>query len=211
MNVNPDILKNLAKSLSSLLSQSQPSQTDQVEGDTDPDINSVLTLLLQVVTLLSNQVKSVGTGGGAQVNEAGASDRLHVDELDECRQRNFKGNLIITSQALPEKNKVCLLKTDQQLQEDGQSFTQHIIDLVKKKFDVTLPEPDIQACHRLPHNAVLLRIWNRKPGSAWSQLIEGIKLGKNTTINVFFKFSTYKKTFKLIIQNEAKEKVRGDF
>ena len=91
-----------------------------------------------------------------------------------------------------------LLKSDQQLQEDGQNLTQHIIELVKKKFKVTLPEPDIQACHRLPHNAVILRIWNRKPGSAWSQIIDGIKSGENTDINVFFNFQPTKRRSNLL-------------
>ena len=81
------------------------------------DLNSVFALLSQVVTLLSDHVKSVGTGAGPQAKEAGESagvsaGRLHVVELDECRQCNFKGNLIINSRAFPERNTVSLPKTN---------------------------------------------------------------------------------------------------
>ena len=106
-------------------------------------------------------------------------ERVHIDELDECRQRSFKGNLIFTSQALPAKSKVCMIKSDEQLAEDKQNITQHVIDLVKNKFEVTLDPGDIQACHRLPHNAIILKIWNRKSESTWSQIIQKIKTGFN--------------------------------
>ena len=197
VNVNPDIVKTIASSLASLLNQFNPPQPVNHDPD-QADLSSVLHLLLQLVMIITKQVKSVETDVGVRSKEGegcggDAAERVHVDELDECRQRTLKGNLIITSQALPAKNKVCLLKTEQQLQQEGKSLTDHIIDLVKEKFNVDLPPEDIQVCHRLPSNAVLLRIWNRKSGSAWGQMLDGIKTGFNIGINVFFNFQLTKR------------------
>ena len=35
---------------------------------------------------------------------------------------------------------------------------------------------------------MIIRIWNRKLDSAWSQIVEGIKTGKNLGFNVFLNF-----------------------
>lgn len=38
----------------------------------------------------------------------------------------------------------------------------------------------------LPHNkSVLISVWNRKEGSAWSRINEGIKSGVNPDLNVY--------------------------
>ena len=191
MIVDKDMLDTLSKSLNNLLKSDK-----QVEVDPN-DLSSIVNMVVQAVKVITEHVET-GCSQAKEVTE-GAKDsieREYVDELDECRQRSFKGNLIITSHAL--NGKVSLIKSDQQLDEEKKDITDHVVDLVKEKFNVTLDPKDIQACHRLPKNAIILKIWNRKAGSAWSQIIEGIKTGKNIGVNVFFNFQLTKRRSKLL-------------
>ena len=94
----------------------------------------------------------------------------------------------MSSLADNKKGKVCLIKTDEQLSQEKLSLTNHVIQLVKSKYDITLPPNDIQACHRLPNKSVILRLWNRKEDSAWSKIVDGIKKGTNLEYNVYFNF-----------------------
>ena len=42
-----------------------------------------------------------------------------------------------------------------------------------KKNNVVIPIADLQACHRLKkNNNIILKIWNRAPGSAWWSFID---------------------------------------
>ena len=91
-------------------------------------LNSVLNLVLQAVSLLTergetdDQTRDVTDSAKVateQVKEANA--RVQLDELDECRQRSFKGNLIVTSLAFPPKGRVCLIKSDEQLKQDNKA------------------------------------------------------------------------------------------
>ena len=91
-----------------------------------------------------------------------------------------------------------LIKNDKQLAEDKQDITAHVIELVKEKFNVTLEAKDILACHQLPKDAIILKIWNRKAGSAWRQIVDGIKTGKNMGFNIFFNFQLTKRRSKLL-------------
>ena len=56
------------------------------------------------------------------------------DELDECRQRSMKGNLILTSPSIPASNKVSLIKTDDKLREDEESLSHHALGFIQKKY-----------------------------------------------------------------------------
>ena len=211
-SVNKTVIEELMKSLSNLLVQIQSSSNlAEKHANVDPaDIPGVLTLVLQTVTVLTDHIKSLGsvpqtggTGGGAADGEKA---RIQEDELDECRQRALKGNLIVSSLAIPGRNKVSLLKTEQQLSQDKQTITEHIIELVKEKLDVPLSPEDIQACHRLPNNSVLLRIWNRKEGSSWSRIVDGIKSGKNSEMNVFFNFHLTRRRSSILYQMRQMKK-----
>ena len=202
LSINKTIVEDLKKAISKLLQNSSaPSSVIQQEEVDSTDISGVFTLLLQAITTLtihaSNTPAPLDTSSEdkkAQEN----SQRVQVDELDECRQRSMKGNLIVTSPSLPGKSKVTLIKTDTQLSEESLSLTNHMISLVKTKLAVDLPPEDIQACHRLSNGSVLLCIWNRKIGSAWSQMVDRIKMGKNSDINIYFNFQLTKKRSNLL-------------
>ena len=107
------------------------------------------------------------------------------DELDDSRQQSLRGNFVITSKAIGDK--VCLIKNDDQLT-GGETLLGHVTSLVQSKLGVDLPEGDVSSCQRLQNGSVVLRVWNRKLGSAYEKMVEAIKSGKNNDINVFFNF-----------------------
>ena len=97
----------------------------------------------------------------------------------------MRGNFVITSKAIGDK--VCLIKNDDQLT-GGETLLGHVTSLVQSKLGVDLPEGDVSSCQRLLNGSVVLRVWNRKLGSAYEKMVEAIKSGKNNDINVFFNF-----------------------
>ena len=202
--VTQDTLDLLNKALENLTGQStdQSKETPRGRGgagrasqQVDPsNITQVLTHLVKAVSVLTEQMSSMkeahvaqpAGGDGPEVQNLRETVRVQGDEVDECRQRGLKGNLILTSPT--NNNKINLIKSDQQLQEEKLTLTNHILALVKQKFDVVIPLQDLQALHRLPNGNVILRLWNRTPGSAWSKIVDGIKSGKNMGMNFFANF-----------------------
>ena len=113
--------------------------------------------------------------------------RWQGDEIDEIRQRGFKGNVIVFAYQIKLKEKrrlPCNLKL----------------------YDVTIPESDIQACHPLPNKSVLLKIWNRKEGSAWENLVRKIKSPENSSYNVCFNFQLTNKRSNLLYECQMLKK-----
>ena len=166
------------------------------DATVDPsDLNSILHHLLSAVNDLTRSVQmsrrqcqDLIKTHKEVVPALEARMRVTEDEMDECRQRSLKGNFIITSVANDARQKVSLLKTDEQLREDGESLTDHVLDLAKRKYDVTINDNEIQACHRLPNNRVILRLWKTSHGSSWHRLVDKIKSGVNSGFNVYFNF-----------------------
>jgi len=226
-SVDKSLLDSLMVTLSSLLSSLSDDEEDEdqiLEPPKDErDINGILNALLKVIQqygaelkTLQNQVKNTNTS----VLEKRI--RVQDDELDENRQRSLKGNLIISSLSYTNQPKPCLIKNDDQLKEEDLSLTNHIISIVKEKYDVILPPEDIQACHRLPtklkngqsaNMAVVLRVWNRKEGSAWSQICDKIKSGVNIELNVYLNFQLTRQRSSLLhaVRQLKKEKKVSKF
>jgi len=71
---------------------------------------------------------------------------------------------------------------------------------VKDKYGVNLPADDITACHHLPKGGVVLRIHNRKEGSAWEKMIQKMKEGAGQEFNVFFNFQLTKRRSNLLYE-----------
>ena len=131
------------------------------------------------------------------------NDRLREveDELDEVKQRSMKGNLILTSPSNAQFNTTTLIKSDAELHASNNSFVGHIVELIRQKYGVTVPEHDIQACHRLPNGSIIIRIWNRRPGSAWDALLTAIKTGAgNRSLNVYLNFHLTHRRNKLMYE-----------
>ena len=210
--VDPNILDSLFDLLTALRPNTGDSSQTTGNGEekvgamsSEPvdntDLSAVLNHILQAVKVLTvevSEIKQQGVGqeggdGGAATRELGKQVREQGDELDECRQRSMKGNFILSSPTIPSKNVVTVMKTDDQLREDGETLVDHVRGLVKTKYDVVLPESDVQACHRLPNGTIILRLWNRRPGSAWSRMIDAIKSGLNKGYNLFANFHLTRK------------------
>ena len=158
------------------------------------DIDSVLNHILKVVRMLTENITTL-KAEVAGLEEAGGMSpqmeervRIQEDEVDECRQRGLKGNLILSSPTNWANNKATVIKTDDQLKQDNETLTSHILGLVNTKYEVNVPVGDVQALHRLPNGTVILRIWNRRPGSAWDRLLHAIKTGKNAGFHFFANF-----------------------
>ena len=165
----------------------------------DPtDISELITNLFKALTDITTAVVELkehhnGDDDSGSVKELQKQVRIQEDEIDECRQRSMKGNFILTSPDIPASSKKNVIKSDEQLRGDGGSLTSHILQLVKEKYDVAVPENDIQALHRLPNGTVILRLWNRRPGSAWTKIVDGIKSGMNKHINFYANFHLTRK------------------
>ena len=161
------------------------------------DINTVLQALLDVFLAQVEDTRNLRLE--QQKKHADLENRIRAqgDQLDEIQQRGLKGNIILSS---PNNDgKACLIKTPQCLDEENSSVLDHALDLVKKKYGVVLPATDVQACHHLPSwtkgkkgqpefKSVLIRVWNRVPGSAWCQLVDRIMQGGDRGTNIYANF-----------------------
>ena len=118
------------------------------------------------------------------------------------RQRGLKGNIIISSPESQNKKSLFAFKkvTDHVT---GAVRVENDIELccrlIHLKTGVSVPLQDITACHPLSKKvgstSYVLRISNRKPGSAWDILAAGLLTGRNkftkanfTDDNVFINF-----------------------
>jgi hypothetical protein len=223
-NVDQNLLDTLIQSLLLLKSSGENSPgSDSVTSDTETrktrgkrnlleppdntDLNSVLSHLLSAVQTLPERVSEIQSklGDCNQMKQLFSEDiRSHSDEIDELRQRQLKGNLIISSS--PNGSKACLIKTDEKLLEENQSLTDHVLTLIETKFEVKVPIPDVQALHRLQNGNILLKLWNRCPGSAWWKIAEGIKKGKNKNVNLYANFQLTRKRSALLYHLREKKR-----
>jgi hypothetical protein len=162
-------------------------------------LKSIVVLLAEMVITMVNQQGAVVDADsvkelkgqvdqrGLEVHELSQIVTQQRDEVDDIRQRGMKGNLLISSSNTGPKKS--LIKNDEELKNDGLTLHGHILDLIKDKFQVVIPKSDVQACHRLKgDNRVILRIWNRAPGSAWAKICNAIFSGVGATINLYANF-----------------------
>ena len=105
-------------------------------------------------------------------------------------------------------NKKSIIKTLKALDIENTSVTDHVVEIIKKKFDIEVPKHDIQACHHLPNRqnpdqpkAILIRFLNRKPGSAWNHLVNKILSGGgDKNVNLFLNFQLTLRRNNLLFQ-----------
>ena len=125
---------------------------------------------------------------------------------DEIQQRTMKGNLIVSSPNTQGKDS---LMVKRERKENGrvvglEDETEMIVRLIRDKTGVNVPLCDITACHAInkqgANSSYVVRIHNRKPGSAWEVLAAGLMTGKNfktgdyfTGANVFLNFQLTKR------------------
>ena len=78
--------------------------------------------------------------------------------------------------------------------------------LIKTKYNVVVPENDIQACHYLPNNTILVRFWNRKEGSPWDHLTTEIKKGGKKEVGLYANFQLTNKRNSLMYHLRSMKK-----
>ena len=211
-NVDKQLLDTLIRSLHALRGSNDDGQNaesgEEQHFQLDPtDLNSILHHILTAVNDISESVHATrrechdfAESQSKRVEHLEKRVRISEDEQDECRQRSLKGNFIVSSVADNAKGKVSLIKSDDQLRDDGESLTQHIIELAERKYDVRIDSGEIQACHRLPNNQVVLRLWKRTPDSSWQRLAARIKSGTNQGYNVYFNFQLTRRRINLVYE-----------
>ena len=106
------------------------------------------------------------------------------EEVDEARQRNMKGNLLISS---PNKDAGSLLvRKKVRDQHSGviktESEVEMCVRVVLEKTGVAIPITDISACHALNNRGAdstyIIRVTNMRPGSAWESLASCLLTGR---------------------------------
>ena len=122
-------------------------------------------------------------------------------KVDEARQREMKGTLIVSS---PDRENFPTLAglQNRQSEELGSTGKETVMDMVLRmvyeKTLVRIPKEDVSACHKIgkkENYSYVLRVWNRKPYSAWDLLTTGMRTGWNveedqrfSNANVFINF-----------------------
>ena len=202
--VNKVTVATLCDSLNQLkisLGQTSDQQQNLDIGE-QVDIREVISNLIAAVQAITSNVNKIKSTQEEQETKI----RWQGDEIDEIRQRGFMGNVIVSSLPNQTQGKISLIKTDEELRREKITMQSHIISLVQEKYDITIPESDIQACHRFPNKSVLLKIWNRKEGSAWENLVRKIKSPENSSFNVYFNFQLTNKRSNLLYECQMLKK-----
>ena len=175
-----------------------------VDAKIDPtDLNSVLSLIVQAITVLVDQ-QDILREHKERIDDLEKQSRAQGDLLDELQQRSMKGNIIISGDA--GKNKPSLIKPQEQLKQEKVTSTTYACQLIKTKYNVVVPENDIQACHYLPNNTILVRFWNCKEGTAWDHLRTEIKKGGKKEIGLYANFQLTNKRNSLMYHLRSMKK-----
>ena len=116
-------------------------------------------------------------------------------EVDEGRQREMKGTIIVSS---PDRGNIRTLavhrpRLDYQGNMVGmETDMEMVLRLVTIKTDVRFPLSDIVACHKIGKNkhthSYVLKIGNRQPYSAWDTLNNAMMTGSMSKDNIFINF-----------------------
>jgi hypothetical protein len=202
MDVMRDETKKLVKDLKNAVSYSSEAIKDfsnwvekpgrKKEGEHN---SAVIDLLVATIHGVVSQLDQHSTIMGAMLaqheKDISVVKKENVTleiENDEIRQRSMKGNLIISSstqgdrtsafQRLPAVGDPLHRETDLEM----------VLRLVEDKTGVKFHEEEVEAFHPLSRRgeggqgasptSYVLRIWNRKPGTAWDALREGMRTGR---------------------------------
>ena len=115
-------------------------------------------------------------------------------EIDEGRQRELKGTLIISS---PERGRIqteAVARWQEWEDSTGmESELDMVLRMVYDKTGVWIPYEDVSACHRFgkeESHSYVLKVWNWKKYSAWDKLSWGMLTGKgfSNNKNIFINF-----------------------
>merc|ERR550534_1761308 len=98
----------------------------------------------------------------------------------------MKGNLVLHSPATTASESI--LKPRQKTRTGGvsdlESMAEACVRAIETKTGIRVPLEDVSACHPLqrrgtkPNTTFVIRIWNRREGSAWEKLTAGLMTGR---------------------------------
>ena len=114
----------------------------------------------------------------AKVEELNVKNTKLAEEVDEARQREMKGNILLSSPNRPDKPTLMVAKRSAD-NTQLETTTDMCRRLIKEKTGVDIPESDVSACHRLrDETSYILAIKNRREGSGWETLSAGMITGR---------------------------------
>ena len=194
--ISDDCLQLLKRTIEEHKGTSRSEESDDEDAFDPTDSGNIIAHLVDALCFLTKEIQRLK---GSTVNPLVQSEsevastptqshieerlRLTEDEVDEGRQRQLKGNLILSSS---KKGQNSLIKSAQEL--NGRPLLDHINELLITKYGVSVPYDDVQACHHLPNGSVVLRIWRRTEDSAWSKLVQAIRSKPISSINFYANF-----------------------
>ena len=114
----------------------------------------------------------------AKVESLTLQNQKLTEEVDEARQREMKGNILLSSPNKPDFPTLMVARRspDGSVLENASEMCRR---LIKEKTGVQILESDVTACHRLKdETSYILRVQNRLEGSAWETLSAGMITGK---------------------------------
>ena len=161
------------------------------EAEVDP--MAVLGSLRKCIEDLAHFVQNDQTKKMNQENTI----REHEDEIDNLKQKNLKGNIIITSKS---QYGDCLIRSEEQLKQENISLSKHVIDLVKLKYNQDITEEDIASCFRLKKGGILVKFWKKGKGSQFHNLSSKIKSSQGAKINLYMNFMLTPRRGELLFQ-----------
>ena len=177
------IVENIKKVASDLVPGAKDGVPKTRKGGKEADFDplAVLGSLRKCIEDLARFVQKDQTNKTKQENTI----REHEDEIDHLKQKNLKGNIIITSKS---QYGDCLISSEEQLKLENISLAKHVIDLVKLKYNQDITEDDIASCFRLKKGGILVKFWKKGRGSKFHTLSSKIKSSQGANINLYMNF-----------------------
>ena len=93
----------------------------------------------------------------------------------------MKGNLIVSS---PQNGNADTIAKHEVVDGKRESDTEMVVRIVKMKTGVEIDPSEVSACHKIgkkENHAYVIRLNDRKFGSEWHNLSEGMMTGKSTS------------------------------
>ena len=156
------------------------------KADKSPDTSDmgiIIHELVKAVNILRQKVEDLESKSAT--SDEGLRNREANDEIDEIKQRQLKGSLLLSC-SKADTSSPSLIKSDEEL--GSCPLIDHVTDIINKKYKVKVPKEDVQACHRLPSGSIIIKIWRRTNASPWQSLINSIRTGGDKKINCFLNF-----------------------
>ena len=125
------------------------------------------------------------------------NEKLKI-EIDETRQRGMKGNILVSCPVKNGQTRAGHSEVTEGENKRLENDTEMVIRLILDKTGVKIPIADVVACHPMGQSdkhTYVIRIMNRRPGSAWERLtaIMMKATSMEKTVNVYLNFQLTEK------------------